>query len=99
MIAEELSRRGAVVAFDPVATHEAQRVMGDIAHLSFADDMMAALQQADALLIVTEWKMFRAPDLDAVKRALKQPLVFDGRNMYDPAWMREQGFDYFAIGR
>ncbi|MBN3005294.1 UDP-glucose/GDP-mannose dehydrogenase family protein [Chromobacterium alkanivorans] len=100
VIAEELSRRGAeVVAFDPVATHEAQRVMGDIAGLSFADDMMAALQQADALLIVTEWKMFRAPDLDAVKQALKQPLVFDGRNMYDPAWMREQGFDYFAIGR
>ncbi|PTU69517.1 UDP-glucose dehydrogenase family protein [Chromobacterium haemolyticum] len=100
VIAEELSRRGAeVVAFDPVATHEAQRVMGDIAGLSFADDMMTALQQADALLIVTEWKMFRAPDLDAVKRALKQPLVFDGRNMYDPAWMREQGFDYFAIGR
>ncbi|MCS3804542.1 UDPglucose 6-dehydrogenase [Chromobacterium alkanivorans] len=100
VIAEELSRRGAeVVAFDPVATHEAQRVMGDIAGLSFADDMMAALQQADALLIVTEWKMFRAPDLDAVKQALKQPLVFDGRNMYDPTWMREQGFDYFAIGR
>lgn len=100
VIAEELSRRGAeVVAFDPVAIHEAQRVMGDIAGLSFADDMMAALQQADALLIVTEWKMFRAPDLSAVKQALKQPLVFDGRNMYDPAWMREQGFDYFAIGR
>lgn len=100
VIAEELSRRGAeVVAFDPVAIHEAQRVMGDIAGLSFADDMMAALQQADALLIVTEWKMFRAPDLNAVKQALKQPLVFDGRNMYDPAWMREQGFDYFAIGR
>ena len=100
VIAEELSRRGAeVVAFDPVATHEAHRVMGDIAGLSFAADMMTALQQADALLIVTEWKMFRAPDLDAVKRALKQPLVFDGRNMYDPAWMREQGFDYFAIGR
>ncbi|OQS34621.1 UDP-glucose 6-dehydrogenase [Chromobacterium haemolyticum] len=100
VIAAELSRRGAeVVAFDPVATHEAKRVMGDIAGLSFAADMMTALQQADALLIVTEWKMFRAPDLDAVKRALKQPLVFDGRNMYDPAWMREQGFDYFAIGR
>ncbi|MCP1290590.1 MULTISPECIES: UDP-glucose/GDP-mannose dehydrogenase family protein [unclassified Chromobacterium] len=100
VIAEELSRRGAeVVAFDPVAIHEAQRVMGDIAGLSFADDMMAALRQADALLIVTEWKMFRAPDLSAVKQALKQPLVFDGRNMYDPAWMREQGFDYFAIGR
>ena len=100
VIAEELSRRGAeVVAFDPVATHEAQRVMSDIAGLSFADDMMAALQQADALLIVTEWKMFRAPDLAALKQALKQPLVFDGRNMYDPAWMREQGFDYFAIGR
>ncbi|POB00412.1 UDP-glucose 6-dehydrogenase [Chromobacterium sinusclupearum] len=100
VVVEELSRRGAkVTAFDPVATHEAQRVMGGIAGLSFADNMMGALDGADALLIVTEWKMFRAPDFDAIKRSLKQPLIFDGRNMYDPAWLREQGFDYHAIGR
>ena len=100
VIVDELTRRGAeVVAFDPVATHEASRVMGGNARLRFADDMMAALDGADALLIVTEWKMFRAPDFDAIKASLKQPLIFDGRNMYDPAWLREQGFDYLAIGR
>ncbi|OHX20965.1 UDP-glucose dehydrogenase family protein [Chromobacterium sphagni] len=100
VIVDELSCRGAeVVAFDPVATHEASRVMGGNARLRFADDMMKALEGADALLIVTEWKMFRAPDFDAIKRSLKRPLIFDGRNMYDPAWLREQGFDYLAIGR
>ncbi|AXE32392.1 UDP-glucose 6-dehydrogenase [Chromobacterium phragmitis] len=100
VIAEELTRRGATIAaFDPVAAHEAQRVMTGIAGIDFVDDMMKALQGADALLIVTEWKMFRAPDFDAIKQCLKQPLIFDGRNMYDPAWLREQGFDYHAIGR
>lgn len=100
VVVEELSRRGAkVTAFDPVATHEAQRVMGGIAGLSFADDMMGALDGADALLIVTEWKMFRAPDFNRIRNSLKQPLIFDGRNMYDPAWLREQGFEYHAIGR
>ncbi|MEO9382598.1 UDP-glucose dehydrogenase family protein [Chromobacterium phragmitis] len=100
VIAEELTRRGATIAaFDPVAAHEAQRVMTGIAGIDFVDGMMKALQGADALLIVTEWKMFRAPDFDAIKQCLKQPLIFDGRNMYDPAWLREQGFDYHAIGR
>ncbi|WP_043615433.1 UDP-glucose dehydrogenase family protein [Chromobacterium violaceum] len=100
VIVEELTRRGAeIVAFDPVAAHEAQRVMTGVYGIAFADDMMKALQDADALLIVTEWKMFRAPDFEAVRRSLKQPLIFDGRNMYDPAWLREQGFDYHAIGR
>ncbi|UTH74278.1 UDP-glucose/GDP-mannose dehydrogenase family protein [Chromobacterium sp. IIBBL 290-4] len=100
VLVEELSRRGAeIVAFDPVASHEAQRVMAGIPRLAFVDDMMQALPDADALLIVTEWKMFRAPDFDKIRRSLKQPLIFDGRNMYDPAWLREQGFDYLAIGR
>ncbi|KIA81504.1 UDP-glucose 6-dehydrogenase [Chromobacterium piscinae] len=100
VVVEELARRGAkVTAFDPVATHEAQRVMGGIAGLSFADDMMGALDGADALLIVTEWKMFRAPDFNRIRNSLQQPLIFDGRNMYDPAWLREQGFEYHAIGR
>ncbi|QEL55793.1 UDP-glucose dehydrogenase family protein [Chromobacterium paludis] len=100
VIAQELTRRGATItAFDPVAAHEAQRVMAGVPGMRFVDDMMGALSGADALLIVTEWKMFRAPDFEAVKRSLKQPLIFDGRNMYDPAWLREQGFDYQAIGR
>lgn len=100
VIVEELTRRGAeIVAFDPVAAHEAQRVMSGVNGVAFADDMMQALQGADALLIVTEWKMFRAPDFEAIRSSLKQPLIFDGRNMYDPAWLREQGFDYHAIGR
>ncbi|WP_434634361.1 UDP-glucose dehydrogenase family protein [Chromobacterium sp. CV08] len=100
VVVDELSRRGAeIVAYDPVAVREARRVMGDNARLSFADDMMSALDGADALLIVTEWKMFRAPDFDRIRSSLKQPLIIDGRNMYDPVWLREQGFDYLAIGR
>ncbi|MBA4710155.1 UDP-glucose dehydrogenase family protein [Aquitalea aquatica] len=100
VIIAELIRRGATVAaYDPVAADEARRVMGDLPGLRFADDMMAALHGADALLVVTEWKMFRAPDFDAIKASLKHPVILDGRNMYDPAWLRELGFDYQAIGR
>jgi len=100
VIVAELTRRGAeVVAFDPVATHEAQRVMGDNPRLTYADDMMVPLQGADALVIVTEWKLFRVPDFDAIRTALKAPVIFDGRNLYDPALVREQGFRYIAIGR
>ena len=100
VIVAELTRRGAsVAAYDPVAADEAKRLMGDIPGLRFTDDMMAALHDADALLIVTEWKMFRAPDFNAIKASLKHPVILDGRNMYDPAWLRELGFDYQAIGR
>lgn len=100
VIVNELTRRGAVVtAYDPVAMPEAARTMSDIAGFGFADDMMSPLAGADALLIATEWKAFRSPEFDEMKRLLKQPLIFDGRNMYDPAWVREQGFDYHAIGR
>jgi UDPglucose 6-dehydrogenase len=100
VVIESLTQRGAeVVAFDPVAAHEAGRIMGHIERLSFADDMMEALNDADALLVVTEWKMFRAPEFGDIRKRLKAPLIFDGRNMYDPAWLREQGFTYHAIGR
>ncbi|KMJ54052.1 UDP-glucose 6-dehydrogenase [Vogesella sp. EB] len=100
VIVDELTRRGAqVVAFDPVAMHEASRAMADIAGFAFADDMMSPLHGADALLIATEWKAFRSPDFSELKRLLLQPLIFDGRNMYDPAWLRAQGFEYHAIGR
>ncbi len=100
VIIEELSRRGAtVVAYDPVATHEASRVMTHIDRLTFADDMMEALSGSDALLIVTEWKLFRSPDFEQMRGLLKAPVIFDGRNIYDPVWVRGLGFDYYAIGR
>jgi UDPglucose 6-dehydrogenase len=60
---------------------------------------MAALAGADALVIVTEWKEFRSPDFDAIAKALKQPVIFDGRNLYDPAALRSRGIEYHAIGR
>ncbi len=71
----------------------------DEPHLGYAENQMAALENADALVIVTEWKEFRSPDFDAVKARLKTPLIFDGRNLYDPALVRSQGFEYFPIGR
>ena len=67
--------------------------------MGFAQEMMEPLAGADALLIVTEWKAFWAPDFDAIKQALKQPVIFDGRNMYAPQLLRAQGFTYHAIGR
>ncbi|GGY10668.1 UDP-glucose dehydrogenase family protein [Paludibacterium paludis] len=100
VIIRELVRRGAsVAAFDPVASHEASRVLEDVAGVDFAEDMMDALDGADALLIVTEWKQFRSPDFEQIRARLKAPVIIDGRNMYDPAWVRGLGFDYLAIGR
>jgi UDPglucose 6-dehydrogenase len=92
-----LARGATLTAYDPVATDEARKVLGD--RIAYASSPMGALDSSDALLIVTEWKEFRSPDFDAIKQALKQPLVIDGRNLYDPALMRELGFTYDAIGR
>ena len=100
VLIDDLTKRGAkVVAFDPVAVTEAKHMLGDNANVSFAADAMDALKGADALAIVTEWKTFRAPDFNAMKAALKSPTIFDGRNLYEPALMREQGFAYYPIGR
>jgi UDPglucose 6-dehydrogenase len=100
VIVTELARRGArMKAYDPVAIAEAKRVLGDVPALEFAGSKTEALAGADALLIVTEWKEFRTPDFDGLKSALKQPLVFDGRNLYDPALMKAMGIEYRAIGR
>ncbi|MBL8511740.1 MAG: UDP-glucose/GDP-mannose dehydrogenase family protein [Betaproteobacteria bacterium] len=100
VLIDELTQRGAtVVAYDPVAIHEAQKTIGHNHQLKFADSAMAALSGADALAIVTEWKAFRAPDFAAVKAALKAPIIFDGRNLYEPETMRELGFAYYPIGR
>ncbi len=100
VVVAELARRGATLqAYDPVAMDEARRVLEGVPRLSFMASQSEALQGADALLVVTEWKEFRNPDFDAIKGTLKQPVVFDGRNLYDPALMRMLGIEYRGIGR
>ncbi len=100
VLIDDLTKRGAkIVAFDPVAITEAKHTLDANPNVSFAADAIAALQGADALAIATEWKNFRAPDFSAMKAALKAPIVFDGRNLYEPETMAELGFDYYPIGR
>jgi UDPglucose 6-dehydrogenase len=100
VIVQELLRRGATVrAYDPVARAEAHRVFGDLRGLEIVDSAARALPGADALLIVTEWKEFKSPDFDAIRTQLRQPVVFDGRNLYEPALMRSLGIEYSGIGR
>jgi UDPglucose 6-dehydrogenase len=100
VLIEELFKRGAKVrAYDPVSTHEAQRIYGDEPRLQYAKTPMDALEGTDVLAIVTEWKEFRAPNFEAIKSKLKTPAIFDGRNLYDPAHPRAAGLEYFAIGR
>jgi UDPglucose 6-dehydrogenase len=101
VIVRELLQRGAnVVAYDPVAMDEARRVFGnDAIDIRFTDNPMAAIQGADALALVTEWKEFSSPDFDGIKKAMKTPLIFDGRNLYDPKTVKEAGLEYFGIGR
>jgi len=97
---EALWAMGASVsAFDPAAMEETRRIYGERPDLVLADSPMDALNGADALLIVTEWKVFRSPNFDTMKALLKAPLVFDGRNLYEPQAMRDMGFDYLPIGR
>ena len=95
-----LWQHGAIIqAYDPEAMPETQRLYGERTDLLLCDTPEAALQNADALIIVTEWKLFRSPDFDFIKAQLKQPVIFDGRNLYDPQRMQERGFTYYAIGR
>jgi UDPglucose 6-dehydrogenase len=100
VLIDDLTQRGAnVVAFDPVSMEEAKKSVGTNARVRFADSAYAALQGADALAIVTEWKTFRVPDFAVMKSELKVPIVFDGRNLYEPGTMKEHGFEYYPIGR
>jgi UDPglucose 6-dehydrogenase len=100
VLIRELLERGATVrAFDPVATTEARRVFGAEPRIEYANDREAALDGADALVIVTEWKEFRSPDFATIKAKLKTPVIFDGRNLYDPRIVRESGVEYQPIGR
>jgi UDPglucose 6-dehydrogenase len=99
-IIEALLAAGAkVTAYDPVAMDSARRAIGNVDGLDYAADAMSALQGADALVIATEWKEFRSPDFDGIASRLKQPIIFDGRNLYEPALLRGRGFEYHAIGR
>jgi UDPglucose 6-dehydrogenase len=100
VLMEALWKAGARVrAYDPVAMPEAKRIYGARADLELCASGPAALEGADALAICTEWQEFRSPDFAAFKSLLKQPVVVDGRNLYDPALMAQQGVRYFAIGR
>ena len=99
LIADLLARGARVRAYDPVAMHEAQRVFGDEPRIAYADSPMSALDGAEALAIVTEWKEFRAPDFETIKAKLKSAVIFDGRNLYDPAQPRAAGLEYHTIGR
>ncbi|MEO8101696.1 MAG: UDP-glucose/GDP-mannose dehydrogenase family protein [Betaproteobacteria bacterium] len=100
VLIDDLTQRGAsVVAFDPVAMPEAKQVLAANEKVRFAASAGAAIEGADALAIVTEWKTFRSPDFTAMKVGLKAPVIFDGRNLYEPAGMQELGFEYYPIGR
>jgi len=107
VIAELLSRGAGLRLFDPVALAEARKAIesdladraDDLARLTWCASQNDALQGADALVIVTEWKSFRSPDLQALRATLKEPVIFDGRNLFDPAAMKSAGFEYFAVGR
>jgi UDPglucose 6-dehydrogenase len=100
VIVDALTARGArIVAYDPVAMSEAKRVFGGAPLLSYAASPLAACEGADALVVVTEWKEFRSPDFEALKLRLRTPLIFDGRNLYNPVDVRGAGIEYIGIGR
>ncbi len=99
-IIEALWKRGATIAaYDPVAEEEVERIYGKRDDLSLVADPYDALDDADGLIVVTEWKVFRSPDLESMKNKMKSPLIFDGRNIFQPESIRKAGFEYFGIGR
>ena len=100
VIIRALIAAGAKVrAFDPVAMQEAKRIFGNLEGLSLCGDEYEALKGADAMLLITEWRQFRYPDFKRIKAELKEAVIFDGRNQYEPKALREMGFTYYGIGR
>ena len=100
VLINELIKAGAsITAYDPVAMDEGKRIFKGEKHLTFADTQDEAIKNADALIIVTEWTEFRSPDFALIKSSLKSPMIFDGRNLYDPKAVRALGFNYYPIGR
>ena len=100
VLMEGLWRRGAQVqAYDPAAMDETRRIYGERSDLQLCEDPYAACQNADALVICTEWPIFRSPDFDHLKELLRRPVIIDGRNLYNPVMLRQAGFAYHGIGR
>jgi len=99
LIADLLAAGATVCAYDPVARGEAARIYAGEPRVAFADTALGALAGCDALAIVTEWQEFRSPDFAAIRGTLKAPAIFDGRNLYDPAMVKAQGLEYYAVGR
>lgn len=107
LIRELLARGARINAFDPIAVDEARKaIQTDLAgnadllrRISFAPDQATALEDTDGLVVVTEWKSFRSPDFNAIKTKMRSPVIFDGRNLYEPHELSQLGFTYFAVGR
>jgi len=100
VVLEALIDAGAIVqAYDPEAMHEVTRIYGEKAGLVYCHKQPDTLQDADALVIVTEWKQFRSPDFDQLSQQLKDKVIFDGRNMYEPEQVKQSGLQYYSIGR
>ena len=100
-IVNELVKRGANInAYDPKAMQEAKSFyLKDIKEVSYFNSKYETLQNADALLLLTEWKEFRSPDFDELKMQMKNPIIFDGRNQYSNLKLENRGFEYYQIGR
>jgi UDPglucose 6-dehydrogenase len=90
---------GTIAAYDPHAIDSFQRRHPGLQNIEYVNDMMAALEGADALIICTEWRNFWSPDFSGMKQKLARPVIFDGRNVYDPEQMAQLGFDYYGVGR
>jgi UDPglucose 6-dehydrogenase len=97
LITNLLRARAKVQAFDPQAKPVAKRIFG--ARITLADKSYSALKGADALVIATEWNEFREPDFGRMRKLMKSPVIFDGRNIYSPDQMKAQGFTYYSVGR
>ncbi|HQX43011.1 MAG: UDP-glucose/GDP-mannose dehydrogenase family protein [Saprospiraceae bacterium] len=97
IITDLLSEGAIISAYDPEANNHVRAVFGD--RIEISDEMYSVLDNADALAIITEWSVFRSPDFEQMMRQMKNPLIFDGRNVFEPEKVREKGFDYFSIGR
>ena len=99
-IIDALLEAGATVkAYDPVAMEEARRIYSGTVGLELCEDRQDTLTDSDALIVVTEWNEFMSPNFHAIKDALKSPVVFDGRNLYDTDHLNSMGFKHYAIGR
>ncbi len=99
VVPDLIERGAAIVAYDPVAMEQAKMVFRGLGGIGYVSSPRAALDGADCLVILTEWKEFRSPDFDDVKRRLRTPVIIDGRNLYEPAVVRGHGLEYFGIGR